>query len=113
MVVYFPKIYMSDLKKKSLSLFFVIHVNGKMETSHNLTKYLLVFATLILFTRASSIYQQYQIAYTQDGAVRGHLNHSLFFYTPYYSFRGVPFATPPIGQLRFKVRTAIKTHANL
>lgn len=86
-----------------------------METSDNLTKYLLIFATLILCTSASSssIYEEHQIVYTQDGAVRGHLNHSLFFYTPYYSFRGIPFAASPIGDLRFKVENWFEIKINV
>lgn len=40
---------------------------------------------------------------TNSGRIRGKLNQTLFDETPYYSFRGIPFAKPPIGDLRFKV----------
>ena len=28
---------------------------------------------------------------------------------PYYSFRAIPYAKPPVGKLRFKVRNSLKT----
>lgn len=65
---------------------------------------ILLFAVIFsTFVSSQSTYSQYQIANTQCGPVRGQLNHSLFFYVPYYSFRGIRFAEPPVGQLRFKV----------
>lgn len=46
----------------------------------------------------------------QEGSIRGKLNETLFDKSPYYSFRGIPFAEPPIGDLRFKV---IKNSLNI
>lgn len=65
--------------------------------------FILCATIFITFVNSQSTYSQYQIANTQNGPVRGQLNHSLFFYKPYYSFRGIRFAEPPVGQLRFKV----------
>lgn len=39
---------------------------------------------------------------TNDGAVRGRLEETFLNQKPYLSFRGIPFAKPPIGELRFK-----------
>lgn len=41
---------------------------------------------------------------TEYGKVRGKLESTLFGDKHYYAFRGIPFAQPPIGDLRFKVR---------
>lgn len=45
----------------------------------------------------------YKIVETRNGAVRGILNKTIFNQKPFYSFRGIPFAEPPIAELRFKV----------
>lgn len=37
------------------------------------------------------------------GRIRGKLNRTLFDGKLFYSFRGIPFAKPPLGELRFKV----------
>ncbi|XP_058807483.1 juvenile hormone esterase-like [Phymastichus coffea] len=41
------------------------------------------------------------IVQTQNGQVRGGIRHSIEGYD-YYSFLGIPYAKPPIGDLRFK-----------
>lgn len=40
---------------------------------------------------------------TNNGAVQGQIQYTLFDRKPYYAFKGIPYAMPPIGQLRFKV----------
>lgn len=40
---------------------------------------------------------------TNSGQIRGILNYTLFDDLPFYSFRGIPFGKPPVGNLRFKV----------
>lgn len=37
------------------------------------------------------------------GRIRGKHSLTLFGEKPYYSFRGIPYAQPPIKDLRFKV----------
>ena len=39
----------------------------------------------------------------EDGRVRGKQSRTLFENEVFYSFRGIPFAKPPINDLRFKV----------
>lgn len=39
----------------------------------------------------------------ESGRVRGKRGLTLFREKPYYSFRGIPYAQPPIKDLRFKV----------
>lgn len=39
-----------------------------------------------------------------NGLVRGQLNATVDAEIPYYAFRGIPYAKPPIGDFRFRVR---------
>lgn len=39
----------------------------------------------------------------QNGQVRGRSHLSIERNLPFYSFRGIPFAEPPVGELRFEV----------
>lgn len=41
---------------------------------------------------------------TEYGKVRGQQRITLFDSKVYYSFRGIPFAQPPVGELRFQVK---------
>ncbi|XP_063239420.1 esterase E4-like isoform X2 [Bacillus rossius redtenbacheri] len=47
------------------------------------------------------------LARTKDGLLRGKVATSIWN-KPYYSFQGVPFAQPPVGELRFKSPRPIK-----
>lgn len=40
---------------------------------------------------------------TKSGEIEGKDSKSLFDKRPFHSFRGIPYAKPPIGDLRFKV----------
>lgn len=42
------------------------------------------------------------IAETEQGKLRGRIDFN-YWNEPFFSFEGVPFAQPPIGDLRFKV----------
>lgn len=43
----------------------------------------------------------------ESGRIRGKRSLTLYNEKPYYSFRGIPYAQPPIKDLRFKVSPAI------
>lgn len=45
----------------------------------------------------------YRIVLTEGGLVRGRKMLTVFDAMPYYSFRGIPYAQPPLNELRFKV----------
>lgn len=47
---------------------------------------------------------QYFTVETANGRIRGKQNRTLFGERLFYSFRGIPFAKPPINELRFKVK---------
>lgn len=40
---------------------------------------------------------------TSSGPVRGKRFETLFKQRPYYAFKGIPYAEPPVKKLRFKV----------
>lgn len=44
---------------------------------------------------------------TKSGPVKGYKIASSFDYN-YYNFHGIPFAKPPVGELRFKVNIFLK-----
>lgn len=51
----------------------------------------------------------YKMVTTENGAVRGRLELSFLRKVPYYSFKGIPYAQPPVGELRFKVNLIQKS----
>lgn len=46
---------------------------------------------------------EFKVVNTESGAVRGKSATTLWEEKPYYLFKGVPFAEPPVKKLRFKV----------
>lgn len=44
-----------------------------------------------------------QVVRTNNGDVRGHVLETIRHKTLYYSFKGIPYAKAPTGNLRFKV----------
>lgn len=69
---------------------------------------LLVLINILLCCLASNIVcgndeEQYKVVNTQHGDVRGKLLKTLFDDGEYFSFKGIPYAKPPLNELRFKV----------
>lgn len=54
----------------------------------------------------------FQVIETNDGAIRGVKNTTYSKKVNYYSFKGIPYAEKPIGELRFKVLTLFRYHLN-
>lgn len=52
---------------------------------------------------ATSADDEHKIVETNSGRIRGLRKTTLLKKIPYYSFKGIPYAKPPIGDLRFKV----------
>lgn len=65
--------------------------------------YLCILVHFVAPTQAVKGNEEFCVVETNSGRVRGKLNQTLFEKKPYYSFRGIPFAKAPIGNLRFKV----------
>jgi hypothetical protein len=65
-----------------------------------------LLVALALKPNASQPNDTSPVVTTVHGALRGSVIQSRLG-RPIYSFRGVRFAQPPVGNLRFEVRTAI------
>lgn len=61
----------------------------------------IVCAILAIF--GNGVCDDFKIVQTSDGAVRGVRNTTSWQKVDYYSFKGIPYAEPPTGELRFKV----------
>lgn len=44
---------------------------------------------------------------TTSGQLRGRKAFTVLNQTPYFTFRGIPYAQPPIGELRLKVTSIV------
>lgn len=68
-----------------------------------------IFVFILAFYVSNTIWEylqsdhQFYTIETSSGRIRGKLNHTLFDKKLFYSFRGIPFAKPPIQEFRFKV----------
>lgn len=63
----------------------------------------LIFIYCAITTTVYGLEDDYCTITTNSGRIRGIQNRTLLEKIPYFSFRGIPFAEPPIGDLRFKV----------
>ncbi|XP_055310975.1 juvenile hormone esterase-like [Sitodiplosis mosellana] len=70
--------------------------------------YLFFIALISVFTTHVAA-EQYKIVETLDGQVRGVQKLTLLKEIPFYSFKGIPYAKPPIGDLRFKVPEPVES----
>lgn len=61
-----------------------------------------VLSVLILIGVVQA-YEKYKIVETDSGPIRGVRNTTLLNGSIFYSFRAIPYAKAPIGDLRFKV----------
>lgn len=48
--------------------------------------------------------REYKTVDTINGQVRGIRKMTLWKNVPFYSFKGIPYAKPPLNELRFRVR---------
>lgn len=68
---------------------------------------LLLFQTALILLGVVEAYEKYKIVETDKGPIRGVRNFTLLNGMPFYSFRGIPYAKSPTGELRFKVNNYI------
>lgn len=72
----------------------------------NMQLFLWVFHLVLIecFSSSSSLSLPYtSTVRTNNGFIRGILRHTLYKSIPYYSYMGIPYAKPPVGNLMFKV----------
>lgn len=62
----------------------------------------LLFIACVLVVNGDII-DQYKIVETTNGQIRGIKNATFLKSAPYYSFKGIPYAKPPVDDRRFKV----------
>lgn len=74
--------------------------------------FLFYFCFLCVASENSDENEEFCTINTNSGQIRGKQNRTLFDNKTYYSFRGIPFAKPPIGDLRFKVTKTKLTKIN-
>lgn len=63
----------------------------------------IIFLGFALIGGVYTAADEYKIIDTKNGQVRGIRQTTLLNNIPFYSFKGIPFAKPPVGDLRFKV----------
>lgn len=61
-----------------------------------------ILSAIIFFQYVGAV--EYRVVETQSGSVRGQLAKTFHKQKPYFEFKGIPYAKPPIGELRFKAR---------
>ncbi len=97
--------YLSIIVVTTSSIFKIVKVNLSKKMREILK--LSIFFLLSTFFDAKfvdSYVVPSPIVTTQSGQVVGTTDNS-FFSREYFSYRGIPYAEPPIGDLRFKVST--------
>lgn len=83
----------------------------------NYKKFLLTLLIVVLIALFVSIFLLFKlidfndhtiaIVSTECGPVKGYLKWSMFDGIAYYAFKGIPYAKPPVGDLRFRVKQLI------
>lgn len=73
-----------------------------------------LFYALFLVSASSDNFDStiYKTVNTNSGSIRGRLNQTLLQEKQYFAFKGIPYAEPPIDQLRFKAPQQIEPWPN-
>lgn len=69
---------------------------------------LFLVVTLLTLVVNGELFDKYKVVETSNGKIRGILNTTFLNGISFYSFKGIPYAKPPIGDLRFKVYNSLK-----
>lgn len=73
----------------------------------NINPYSILY-TIFMVLNSPGDLDTYKTVVTENGAVRGRLNSTYLEQKLYYAFRGIPYAKPPIGELRFKATEPVE-----
>lgn len=79
-----------------------IQLLSLLQVANMCSNQILSFLLVACFT-SIGLADQYKIVDTENGKVRGIKSTSLLKGDPFYAFKGIPYAKPPLGDLRFKV----------
>lgn len=60
---------------------------------------------MVIVHNYSFLFQTDPIVTVEQGKLKGAIE-KLYNGAEYYSFKGIPYATPPVGKLRFRVHIA-------
>lgn len=71
-------------------------------------KFLVLSLVFMSSTAKSELNDEFEVIETNDGKVRGVRQKTLLQNVDFYSFKGIPYAKSPTGELRFKVSIQIK-----
>ena len=89
---------LKQLQKKKICIFF-----PKVTSVMNLLRAICWLTYLASFTIVISTATYTSVVYTTSGPIRGEISTSVRKSQRYGAFKGIPFAEPPLGYLRFKV----------
>lgn len=71
-------------------------------------KVFIQFGLFLLYILATATCHKFRTVSTNCGLVRGQQETSMLKKVSFYSFRGIPYAQPPIEELRFKAPAPVK-----
>lgn len=66
-------------------------------------RFLLLSVTAIITIPTAITDEINTIVETNSGPIRGQIFKTLYDQRPFYAFKGIPYAEPPVNKLRFKV----------
>lgn len=66
-------------------------------------RFLLLSVTAIITIPTAITEEINTIVETDSGPIRGKIFKTLYDQRPFYAFKGIPYAEPPVNKLRFKV----------
>lgn len=58
------------------------------------------------------IENDFSVVDTLHGTLRGRKVFTVLNQKPYFTFRGIPYAQPPVGELRFRVNIIVDNHGD-
>lgn len=73
----------------------------------------LAFTVILISVNSDEMNKNvYKTVQTNSGLIRGRLNQTLLQKKNYFAFKGIPFARPPLRELRFKAPEPVKPWSN-
>lgn len=79
----------------------------RLPVSEMFSQQIVLFVAALICAISSIAAAEYKVVETINGQVRGVLKTTLLKNRTFYSFKGIPYAEPPVGDLRFKVNTLL------